>query len=161
MRCPHCKGLDDKVVDSRLAEGGVSIRRRRQCLTCGGRFTTFERSEPAGLRVLKRSGEIEPYEREKVVGGLVKACKNRPVSEADIERLADEIEERLREGGRREVPSAEVGLATLDRLREVDEVAYIRFASVYRDFDSLTDFEKEVGLLLDKQTPPKQLLQKD
>jgi transcriptional repressor NrdR len=153
--------LDDKVVDSRLAEGGISIRRRRQCLTCGGRFTTFERSEPAGLRVLKRSGEIEPYEREKVVGGLVKACKNRPVSEADIERLADEIEERLREGGRREVPSAEVGLATLDRLREVDEVAYIRFASVYRDFDSLTDFEKEVGLLLDKQTPPKQLLQKD
>jgi transcriptional repressor NrdR len=161
MRCPHCKGLEDKVVDSRLAEGGISIRRRRQCLTCGGRFTTFERSEPAGLRVQKRSGEIEPYDREKVVGGLVKACKNRPVGEADIERLADEIEEHLREGGRRQVPSAEVGLAILDRLREVDEVAYIRFASVYRDFDSLTDFEKEVGLLLDKQTPPKQLLQKD
>jgi len=161
MRCPHCKGLEDKVVDSRLAEGGISIRRRRQCLTCGGRFTTFERSEPAGLRVQKRSGEIEPYDREKVVGGLVKACKNRPVSETDIERLADEIEEHLREGGRRQVPSAEVGLAILDRLRELDEVAYIRFASVYRDFDSLTDFEKEVGLLLDKQTPPKQLLQKD
>jgi transcriptional repressor NrdR len=161
MRCPHCKALEDKVVDSRLAEGGISIRRRRQCLSCGGRFTTFERSEPAGLRVLKRSGEIEPYDREKVVGGLVKACKNRPVSEADIERLADEIEEHLREGGRRQVPTAEVGLAILDRLREVDEVAYIRFASVYRDFDSLTDFEKEVGLLLDKQTPPKQLLQKD
>jgi transcriptional repressor NrdR len=161
MRCPHCKGLEDKVVDSRLAEGGISIRRRRQCLACGGRFTTFERSEPAGLRVLKRSGEIEPYNRAKVVGGLVKACKNRPVGEADIERLADEIEEHLREGGRKQVPSAEVGLAILDRLREVDEVAYIRFASVYRDFDSLTDFEKEVGLLLDKQTPPKQLLQKD
>ena len=161
MRCPYCKGLEDKVVDSRLAEGGVSIRRRRQCLSCDGRFTTFERSEPAELRVQKRSGEVEPYRRDKVVGGLVKACKNRPVGEADIERLADEIEEHLREGGRKQIPSAEVGLAILDRLREVDEVAYIRFASVYRDFDSLTDFEKEVGLLLDKQTPPKQLLQKD
>src|SRR5438093_3684675 len=158
MRCPYCKGLDDKVVDSRLAEGGGSIRRRRQCLSCGGRFTTFERSEPVGLRVAKRSGDIEPYQREKVVGGLKKACINRPVGEADIERLADEIEESLREGGRKQVSSAEVGLAILDRLREVDEVAYIRFASVYRDFDSLTDFEKEVGELLEKQTPPKQTL---
>jgi transcriptional repressor NrdR len=157
MRCPFCKGLEDKVVDSRLAEEGASIRRRRECLGCGGRFTTFERSEPAGLRVLKRSGVVEPYQRGKVVGGLMKACKNRPVSDADIERVADEIEERLREGGRKEVPSAEVGLAILDQLREVDEVAYIRFASVYRDFQELTDFEKEVGLLLEKQTPPKQL----
>ena len=160
MRCPHCKGLEDKVVDSRLAEDGLAIRRRRECLACGKRFTTFERSEPAGLRVLKRSGQAEPYDRGKVVGGLIKACKNRPVSEADIERVADEIEEHLRSGGRKEVPSAEVGLAILDRLRDVDEVAYIRFASVYRDFQELTDFEKEVGLLLDKRTPPKQL-QKD
>jgi len=160
MRCPHCKGLEDKVVDSRLAEDGLAIRRRRECLACGGRFTTFERSEPAGLRVLKRSGQAEPYDRVKVVGGLIKACKNRPVSEADIELVADEIEEHLREGGRKEVSSAEVGLAILDRLRDVDEVAYIRFASVYRDFQELTDFEKEVGLLLDKRTPPKQL-QKD
>jgi len=160
MRCPQCKGLEDKVVDSRLAEDGLAIRRRRECLECGGRFTTFERAEPAGLRVLKRSGESEPYDRSKVVGGLMKACKNRPVSEADIERLADEIEEHLREGGRKEVPSPEVGLSILDRLRDVDEVAYIRFASVYRDFQELTDFEKEVGLLLDKRTPPKQL-QKD
>ena len=160
MRCPHCKELEDKVVDSRLAEDGLAIRRRRECLSCGGRFTTFERSEPVGLRVLKRSGIAEPYDRSKVVGGLMKACKNRPVSDADIERLADEIEEHLREGGRKEVPSAEVGLSILDRLRDVDEVAYIRFASVYRDFQELTDFEKEVGLLLDKRTPPKQL-QKD
>jgi transcriptional repressor NrdR len=157
MRCPHCKGLEDKVVDSRLAEEGVSIRRRRECLSCGGRFTTFERGEPVGLRVLKRSGEPEPYERAKVVSGLMKACKNRPVSESDIERLADDIEERLREGGRKEVPSAEVGLAILDRLREVDEVAYVRFASVYKDFQELTDFSQEVGLLLEKRTPPKQL----
>src|SRR5205823_5598162 len=84
MRCPYCKGLEDKVVDSRLAEEGVSVRRRRECLGCGGRFTTFERAEQVGLRVVKRSGEPEPYERAKVVGGLIKACKNRPVSEADI-----------------------------------------------------------------------------
>ena len=157
MRCPYCKELEDKVVDSRLAEEGASIRRRRECLACGGRFTTFERAEPVGLRVVKRSGESEPYLRGKVVAGLEKACKNRPVSEVDIERVADDIEEHLRQGGRKEVPSAEVGLAILDQLREVDEVAYIRFASVYRDFQELTDFEKEVGLLLQKQTPPKQL----
>jgi len=166
MRCPHCKGLEDKVVDSRLAEEGSAIRRRRECLGCGRRYTTFERGEPVGLRIVKRSGDGEPYDRGKVVAGLIKACKNRPVSEADIERLADEIEEHLREGGRNEVPSAEVGLATLDRLREVDEVAYVRFASVYKDFQELNDFEQEVGLLLQKRTPPKQLqpsreLQKD
>jgi transcriptional repressor NrdR len=160
MRCPYCKELEDKVIDSRLAEEGASIRRRRQCLACGGRFTTFERAEAFGLRVLKRSGEVQPYQRGKVVAGLLKACKNRPVSEADIERVADEIEENLRAVGRKELTSAEVGLAILDRLRDVDEVAYIRFASVYRDFQELTDFEKEVGLLLEKQTPPKQL-QKD
>jgi transcriptional repressor NrdR len=157
MRCPYCKGLEDKVVDSRLAEGGLAIRRRRECLECGQRFTTFERSEPAELRVKKRSGTVEPYVRGKVVGGLAKACTNRPITEEDIERIADEVEERLREGGRKEVSSADVGLAILDCLREVDEVAYIRFASVYRDFQELTDFEKEVGLLLQKQTPPKQL----
>src|SRR5438445_2619531 len=92
MRCLHCKSLEAKVVDSRQAEDGASIRRRRECLSCGGRFTTFERAEPAGLRVLKRSGEPEAYDRAKVVGGVMKACKNRPVSEADIELLADEVE---------------------------------------------------------------------
>jgi transcriptional repressor NrdR len=147
MRCPYCKELEDKVVDSRPAEEGGAIRRRRECLACGGRFTTFERAEHVDLRVRKRSGEIEPYVRNKVVSGLVKACVNRPVSAKDIERLADQIEEHLRESGRKEVPSAEVGMAILDRLREVDEVAYIRFASVYRDFQELTDFEKEMGLL--------------
>jgi transcriptional repressor NrdR len=153
MRCPYCKGLEDKVVDSRLAEEGASIRRRRECLACGRRYTTFERVEPVGLRVSKRSGEVQPYDRRKVVSGLLKACVNRPVTEADIERIADEIEERLREGGRKEVTSTEVGLTTLERLREVDEVAYVRFASVYRDFQELTDFEREVGLLLQKRTP--------
>jgi transcriptional repressor NrdR len=147
MRCPYCKSLKDKVVDSRPAEEGTAIRRRRECLGCGSRFTTFERAEHVDLRIRKRSGEVEPYLRSKVVAGLTKACVNRPVTSKDIERLADQIEEHLRSSGRKEVPSAEVGMAILDRLREVDEVAYIRFASVYRDFQELTDFEKEMGLL--------------
>jgi transcriptional repressor NrdR len=147
MRCPYCKALEDKVVDSRPAEEGAAIRRRRECLACGSRFTTFERAEHVDLRIRKRSGEVEPYMRSKVVAGLTKACVNRPVTAKDIERLADQIEEHLRSSGRKEVPSAEVGMAILDRLREVDEVAYIRFASVYRDFQELTDFEKEMGLL--------------
>jgi transcriptional repressor NrdR len=147
MRCPYCKSLEDKVVDSRPAEEGTAIRRRRECLGCGSRFTTFERAEHVDLRIRKRSGEVEPYLRSKVVAGLTKACVNRPVTSKDIERLADQIEEHLRSSGRKEVPSAEVGMAILDRLREVDEVAYIRFASVYRDFQELTDFEKEMGLL--------------
>lgn len=158
MRCPFCKGLEDKVVDSRLAEGGVAIRRRRECLTCARRFTTFERGETIGLRVAKRSGEIEPFDRSKVIAGLVKACKNRPVTVAQIDAVTDEIEESLRGRPNDEVTSAEVGLAILDKLRDVDDVAYVRFASVYKDFQELTDFEKEVGLLLLKRTPPKQLL---
>ena len=155
MRCPYCKSVEDKVVDSRLAEEGGAIRRRRECLTCGRRFTTFERAEAVGLRVRKRSGERQPFDRSKVVSGLAKACKNRPVSQQDIERVADSIEDALRASGADEVTSAEVGLAILDRLREADEVAYVRFASVYKDFQQLTDFEHEVGLLLEKTTPPK------
>jgi len=158
MRCPFCKGLEAKVVDSRLAEDGGAIRRRRECLGCGRRYTTFERAEPIGLRVVKRSGEREPYDRMKVVAGLIKACKNRPVTVEQIDVIADEIEETLRESSGGEVDSSEVGLTILDRLREVDDVAYVRFASVYKDFQELTDFEKEVGMLLHKRTPPKQVL---
>ena len=156
MRCPFCKGLEDKVVDSRLAEGGQAIRRRRECLTCGRRYTTFERGETVGLRISKRSGESEPFDRQKVVAGLVKACKNRPVTVAQIDAVTDEIEESLRAKASDEIPSSEVGFAILDKLRDLDEVAYVRFASVYKDFQELTDFEKEVGLLLLKRTPPKQ-----
>ena len=158
MRCPFCKGLEDKVVDSRLAEDGAAIRRRRECLGCGRRFTSFERAEPIGLRVVKRSGEREPYDRMKVIAGIVKACKNRPVTVERIDEIADEIEAALSASSEGEVDSSEVGLVILDRLREVDDVAYVRFASVYKDFQELTDFEKEVGLLLHKRTPPKQML---
>jgi transcriptional repressor NrdR len=158
MRCPFCKGFEDKVVDSRLAEDGGAIRRRRECLGCGRRFTTFERAEPVGLRVVKRSGEREPFDRMKVVAGLVKACKNRPVTVEQIDAVTDDIEEALRASTGGEVDSSEVGLTILDKLRELDDVAYVRFASVYKDFQELTDFEKEVGMLLHKRTPPKQLL---
>lgn len=155
MRCPYCRSLDDRVIDSRLTEDGAAIRRRRECSSCTRRFTTFERTETVGLRVVKRSGGREPYDRGKIISGLRKACVNRPISDGDVEKIADEIEETIRSSGTAEVSTQEVGLAVLDRLRDLDEVAYVRFASVYRDFQELTDFEREVGQLLQKRTPPK------
>lgn len=155
MRCPFCRSLEDRVIDSRTADDGAAIRRRRECQSCGRRYTTFERAERVGLQVRKRSGEREPFERSRIISGIRKACVNRPVSSEEVERVADEIEETIRSSGSDEVSSQEVGLAVLDRLRDLDEVAYVRFASVYKDFQELTDFEKEVGQLLQKRTPPK------
>jgi len=155
MRCPYCKNVEDRVVDSRLSEDGAAIRRRRECSACGRRFTTFERAEAAGLRVVKRSEEREPFDRLKVIVGVRKACKNRPVTEEAMERIADEIEETARSSGTAEMSSQEIGLAILDRLRDLDDVAYVRFASVYKDFQDVTDFERAVGELLPKKTPPK------
>jgi transcriptional repressor NrdR len=154
VRCPYCESEEDKVVDSRLAEEGRAIRRRRECIGCGRRYTTFERAEEVPLLIAKRSGEEEPFERDKVIEGVRRACKNRPVSEADILAIADDVEEAMRADSRRPVPSAEVGREVLERLRLLDEVAYLRFASVYKDFQELDDFEREVGLLL-KRSPPK------
>jgi transcriptional repressor NrdR len=150
MRCPWCGHAEDKVVDSRAAEEGGAIRRRRACLGCGRRFTTFERVEEAGLLVVKRDGGKEAFDRSKVVGGILKATKNRPVSEEQVTRLAERVEEKLR----RKAPvvtSQEVGIEILALLRRLDEVAYIRFASVYKDFQELTDFERELGMLLQKR----------
>lgn len=155
MRCPYCRALEDRVVDSRLADEGGAIRRRRECLACGRRYTTFERAEAVGLRVVKRSGERELFDREKVAAGIRKAAKNRPVSEEQIVQLAQEIEEVLRATGTSDVSTEDIGLAVLDRLGELDEVAYLRFASVYREFQDAADFEREVGQLLRKKTPPK------
>jgi transcriptional repressor NrdR len=155
MRCPYCRSLEDRVIDSRLSEEGVAIRRRRECASCSRRFTTFERAEPVALLVGKRSGERVPYDRSKIISGLRKACVNRPVTQVEVERIADEIEETIRASGSPEVSTQEVGLAILDRLRDLDEVAYVRFASVYKDFQELTDFEREVGQMLQKRTPPK------
>lgn len=154
MRCPYCDHDEDKVVDSRVAEEGRAIRRRRECLGCTRRYTTFERAEETPLLVLKRSQVEEPFERQKIVDGLIAACKNRPVTLEAIESLAEDVEETMRASFRGPVPSAEIGREVLERLRDLDDVAYLRFASVYKDFQELTDFEQELGLLL-KKSPPK------
>ena len=140
------------MVDSRPAEDGTAIRRRRECDSCGRRFTTFERGDAPAVRVIKRDGSKEPYDRAKVVAGIEKAIKNRPVTEEDVARLADRVEERLRRKGP-EVTTQEVGLEVLSQLRRVDDVAYVRFASVYKDFQEVSDFERELGILLQKREP--------
>lgn len=147
MRCPFCRHPDSRVVDSREAEEGAVIRRRRACPDCGRRFTTVEE---ASLVVVKRSGAREPFSRGKVLAGVRKACQGRPVDEDALALLAQQVEEAVRAGGAAEIPAHEVGLAILAPLRALDEVAYLRFASVYRGFDSLGDFEREIaGLRLD------------
>jgi transcriptional repressor NrdR len=154
VRCPACSSVDDKVVDSRLAEDGAAIRRRRECLRCARRFTTYERLDELPLTVVKRSGQRQPFDRGKVVDGLRAAAKNRPVTAGQMETLAAEVEEAMRLEAA-DVTSHQVGLAVLDRLRAIDDVAYLRFASVYKDFARVEDFEREV-VLLTKLTEPKQ-----
>jgi transcriptional repressor NrdR len=152
MRCPWCGNPDDKVVDSRAAQGGTSIRRRRECLGCGRRFTTFERVEEVTLTVVKRDGAKEPFDRDKVASGVMKAIKNRPVTAEQVGRLVERVEDKLRRDGP-VVTTQEVGLEVLSLLGRLDDVAYLRFASVYKDFQELTDFERELGLLLQKREP--------
>ena len=144
MRCPYCRGGDSRVLDSRTADDGAAIRRRRECQECGRRFTT---AETAVLSVAKRSGATEPFSRSKVVSGVRKACQGRPVTDDELALLAQRVEDALRATGSAEVPAEEVGIAILGPLRELDEVAYLRFASVYRSFESLADFESEIALL--------------
>lgn len=150
MHCPFCRHTDSRVVDSRTTEDGTAIRRRRQCPECGRRFTTVE---VVTLSVVKRSGAAEPFSRAKVVSGVRKACQGRPVGDDDFARLAQQVEDTLRASGQAEIPSDEVGLAILAPLRELDEVAYLRFASVYRSFESLDDFEAEITLLRAEHEP--------
>ena len=154
MFCPYCGNEEDKVVDSRIAEEGRAIRRRRECLECGRRYTTFERAEEVPLLVAKRNGVEEPFDIEKVISGIRMAVKNRPVSDAEVTELAEDVEEAMRADSRRPIPSSEIGREVLERLRGLDDVAYLRFASVYKDFQELDDFEREMGVLL-KRSPPK------
>ena len=144
MICPFCRHDDSRVVDSRPVEEGTLIRRRRECSACGRRFTT---SETSVLLIVKRSGATEPFSREKVVAGVRKACQGRPVNDDDLALLAQRVEEALRADGQAEVEAQLVGMAILAPLRELDEVAYLRYASVYRNFSSLEDFEGEIALL--------------
>lgn len=144
MHCPFCRHGDSRVIDSRTADDGTAIRRRRQCPECGKRFTT---AETVTLTVVKRSGVTEAFSRGKVVSGVRKACQGRPVSEDDLALLAQQVEEAVRASGCAEIASHDVGLAILGPLRDLDEIAYLRFASVYRAFTSLEDFESEIGLL--------------
>jgi len=153
VRCPVCHSDDTKVVDSRTADDGSAIRRRRECLACNERFTTFERHEEQPLMVLKRSGDRVPFDRPKLEAGVRSAAKGRPLNGEQIASLSFEIEDRMRLLGN-EVTSEQVGLAVLERLRELDPVAYVRFASVYKDFNDPSDFEREL-VLLTKSTAPK------
>lgn len=141
MHCPFCRYTDSKVIDSRTTEDGTAIRRRRSCPECGRRFTTIE---TATLLVVKRSGVTEPFSRAKVVAGVRKACQGRPVTEDQLALLAQRVEEAVRASGVAELPTHEVGLAILGPLRELDLIAYLRFASVYRAFESLEDFEQAI-----------------
>lgn len=141
MYCPFCRHPDSRVIDSRTSDDGLSIRRRRQCPECGGRFST---TETASLSVIKRSGVVEPFSREKVVSGVRKACQGRPVTDADLATLAQKVEETIRATGASQIDANEIGLSVLPSLRELDEVAYLRFASVYQAFESIEDFEQAV-----------------
>jgi len=150
VHCPYCRHTDSRVLDSRVADDGAAIRRRRQCPVCERRFTTVEQTQ---LMIVKRSGVVEPFNRDKVVSGVRKACKGRPVSDADLARLGQHVEDTLRASGLAEVPSDQVGLAILTPLRALDSVAYLRFASVYRQYDSVDDFEREIADLRSTPVP--------
>ncbi|HEY3893934.1 MAG TPA: transcriptional regulator NrdR [Pseudonocardiaceae bacterium] len=151
MRCPFCRHSDSRVVDSREVEDGQAIRRRRSCPECARRFTTVEELV---LAVVKRSGVTEPFSRDKVIRGVRRACQGRPVDEDRLQQLAHRVDEVIRSSGSAEIPSQEVGLAILGPLRDLDEVAYLRFASVYRSFSSVEDFEKEIRSLREHPDRP-------
>ena len=147
MHCPYCRHADSRVLDSRVSEDGSSIRRRRQCQACERRFTTIEQMQ---LVVVKKSGVVEPFTREKVIAGVRKACKGRPVTEADLAKLGQAVEDALRASGMAEIPAQDVGVAILGPLSQLDAVAYLRFASVYNHFQSVEDFIAEIQRMQDR-----------
>ncbi|MGB3114469.1 MAG: transcriptional regulator NrdR [Candidatus Omnitrophota bacterium] len=149
MKCPFCSSMDDKVIDSRISGEGTSIRRRRECLKCGKRFTTYEYVEEAPLMVVKRDGSRQRFDREKIKTGLIKACEKCPVSMDKIEEIVDEIERETHRKTEREIKSTAIGKMIMDRLYNLDEVAYVRFASVYRRFKDISHFKKELEKFFD------------
>lgn len=148
MKCPYCNKIDNKVIDSRLSKDGRTIRRRRECIQCGRRFTTYEKIEELLPMVIKKDARREPFNREKIISGIKKACQKRPISITDIEEFVDTLEIYFQEIGKKEIESKEVGERVINRLREWDEVAYVRFASVYRQFKDINEFMSELEGIL-------------
>ena len=148
MKCPYCSYLESKVVDSRPADEGASIRRRRECLSCGKRFTTYETVESLPMVVVKKDGSRQSFDRRKVLGGMIRACEKRPVPLAELEKIAEEIEQDLQNSMEREISTEAIGEKVMERLRNVDQVAYVRFASVYRQFKDIDTFMTELNKLL-------------
>ncbi len=149
MKCPFCGDMENKVIDSRLGKEGSVIRRRRECLHCCRRFTTYERIEEIPLMIIKKDGRREEFNRDKIRSGITKACEKRNVSMNSIEEFLDELEQELRETGKKEIPSSVVGEQVMARLHELDEIAYVRFASVYREFKDVNDFMQELKTMLE------------
>lgn len=148
MKCPYCGHPESKVIDSRPADENASIRRRRECLSCAKRFTTYETVESLPMVVIKKDGSRQSFDRQKVLRGMIRACEKRPVSLAELERIADEIEQELQNSMEREIRTADIGEKVMERLRSVDQVAYVRFASVYRQFKDIDTFMAELNKLL-------------
>ncbi|NLD93726.1 MAG: transcriptional repressor NrdR [Fibrobacter sp.] len=152
MRCPYCSHGEDKVVDSRSSKEGRAVRRRRECLRCGQRFTTYEYIENVALTIIKNDQRREPYDRQKLMQGIVAACKKRPVSVKKVESIVDKIENLIEKSGKMEIPSTDIGRYVMTELYELDEVAYVRFASVYRKFKDISEFITEVKDIESKNT---------
>lgn len=159
MRCVKCHSLEDKVIDSRLSKDGFSIRRRRECLDCGHRFTTYEQVERRDVLVIKRDGTREPFKREKLLGGMIKACEKRPVSLEALETAVDEIVAELTSDSRKEIPTRMIGPLVMSRLQSIDSVAFVRYASVYRQFQDVGEFSEVIQSL--ESAPIDSLLQPD
>ncbi|HLC17741.1 MAG TPA: transcriptional regulator NrdR [Thermodesulfobacteriota bacterium] len=149
MKCPFCGFIEDKVIDSRLSQDGMATRRRRECLKCSKRFTTYERIEGALPLVVKKDGRREPFDRTKILAGIMKACEKRPVGMEEIEKTVDGLEKKILDSGEKEIASTVIGESIMDALKMLDEVAYVRFASVYRDFRDINEFMHELNELLD------------
>ncbi|MFA5536934.1 MAG: transcriptional regulator NrdR [Bacillota bacterium] len=152
MKCPFCEHLDSRVQDSRPAEEGATIRRRRECLACGRRFTTYEKVEALPLIVVKKNGQREVFDSDKLLMGVIKACEKRPVEMAKLEKMVNDIEKELANAMVREISSQTIGELVMERLKEIDKVAYVRFASVYREFKDLQSFARELEELLQRNS---------
>ena len=150
MKCPYCEFLDSKVIDSRPTDEGQAIRRRRECISCGKRFTTYEKFEEIPIMVVKKDGNRQSYNRNKLLNGIIKSCEKRPVSISTIEKIVDDIEKKLSNSLEKEVTSIEIGEMVMSKLKDVDEVSYVRFASVYRQFKDLNTFMEELKKILNE-----------